>query len=174
MSAVAAMAGVSPRTVYRHFECKSALFAATIAVGAADFLEQLAGYIQRWPLRQAILTAFINTAIEASEESRNLMHLVVSEDEVYGHWLLTSQRMAPVLADTLRIAASAHPDHEDPMLWEVRASALLAAFSSAYRRWASTSGSDLLELVTHAVDTVLPILGDIRRTTDPVAANEDS
>src|ERR1700749_4912205 len=64
MEAVAALAGVSPRTLYRHYGNKSALLVATIAVGAADFLEQLAEYSQRWPLRRSILTAFTQAVIE--------------------------------------------------------------------------------------------------------------
>jgi AcrR family transcriptional regulator len=164
MSTIAALAGVSPRTLYRHYGSKSALFAATIAVGAGDFLEQLAAYLQRWPLRRAILTAFIHTTIDASEDSRAIMHLVITEDEVQRHWLFTSQRMAPALAETLRAGSTGHAEHADPVVWDVRASTLLAAFSTAYRRWATTPGSELIPLVTQAVDTVLPILGDTGAT----------
>src|ERR1700735_2849700 len=58
IGAVAALAGVSPRTLYRHYGSKSALLVATVSVGAADFLDQLSAYVQRWPLRRSILTAF--------------------------------------------------------------------------------------------------------------------
>ncbi|MCW2686778.1 MAG: Transcriptional regulator [Mycobacterium sp.] len=158
MGSVAVLAGVSPRTLYRHYGSKSALFAATIAAGTADFLEQLGEYVQRTTLREAILAAFTQTTLESSEESRAIMYLVVTEDEVSRYWLSTSQRMVPVLAATLRSACQADQEAEDQMVWEVRAGALLAAFNSAYRRWAVSPGSDLIELVAKAVDTVLPIL----------------
>jgi AcrR family transcriptional regulator len=163
MGSVAALAGVSPRTLYRHYGSKSALFAATVAVGTADFLEQLAAYVQRWPLRRSILTAFVQSTVESSEESRAMIYLVITEDEVSRHWLSTSQRMIAPLAATLRaadrIASGGGPSARDsPVAWEVRAASLLGALNCAYRRWANTSGSDLIELVTDAVDTVLPIL----------------
>lgn len=157
MEAVAALAGVSPRTLYRHYGSKSALLVATIAVGAADFLEQLAAYIQRWPLRRSILTAFTHAVIEVSEESRALLHLATTDDEANRHWLATSQRMLPALSACLSAAAGAEPG-SDPVTWEVRAAALMGALNVGYRRWAATPGSDLLAVITEAVDTVLPIL----------------
>jgi AcrR family transcriptional regulator len=157
MEAVAALAGVSPRTLYRHYGSKSALLVATIAVGAADFLEQLAEYVQRWPLRRSILTAFTHAVIEVSEESRALLHLATTDDEANRHWLATSQRMLPALAAILRAAAGAEPG-TDPVAWDVRASALLNAFNVGYQSWAATPESDLLTVITGAVDTVLPIL----------------
>jgi AcrR family transcriptional regulator len=157
MEAVAALAGVSPRTLYRHYGSKSALLVATIAVGAADFLEQLAGYVQRWPLRKSILTAFTHAAVEVSDESRALLHMATTEEEVSRHWLATSQRMLPALSASLRNAAGAEPG-SDPLTWEVRAAALLSAINVGYRHWAATPGSDVVAVVTEAVDAVLPIL----------------
>jgi AcrR family transcriptional regulator len=165
MGAVAVLAGVSPRTLYRYYGSKGALFAATIAEGAADFLEQLAAYVQQWPLRRSILAAFTNAAIEVSEESRALMHLAVTEDEVNRHWLSTSQRMLPSLAGILRSAAGSGTCGS-PVAWEVRGAALLSAFTVGYQRWATTSGSDLLAVMTEAVDTVLAILQPVTESTD--------
>lgn len=156
MESIAATAGVSPRTLYRHYGSKSALFVATISVGAADFPEQLAAYVQRWPLRRSILTAFANTAIDASDQSRALMHLVVTEDEVSQLWLSTAQRLLPRLANILRDATPG--DSGDTVAWEARAGALIGALNVGYRRWATTPGSDLIGLVSEAVDAVLPIL----------------
>jgi AcrR family transcriptional regulator len=157
MEAVAALAGVSPRTLYRHYGSKGALLAATIAVGAADFLHQFAAYIQRWPLRRSILTAFSHSVIEVSEESRALLHLATTDEEANRHWLATSQRMLPALSASLCAAAGAEPG-SDPLAWSVRASALLGALNVGYRSWAATPGSDLLDVIAEAVDTVLPIL----------------
>ena len=157
MEAVAALAGVSPRTLYRHYGSKSALLVATIAVGAADFLEQLAEYVQRWPLRRSILTAFTHAVIEVSEESQALLHLATTDDEANRHWLATSQRMLPALSVSLRAAAGAEPG-SDPLAWDVRASALLSALNVGYRSWAATPVADLLTVITEAVDAVLPIL----------------
>jgi AcrR family transcriptional regulator len=157
MGAVAALAGVSPRTLYRHYGNKSALLVATVSVGAADFLDQLAAYIQRWPLRRSILTAFTHAAIDVSEESRALLHMATTEDEVNRHWLATSQLMLPALSDSLRVAAGAEPG-SNPLAWEVRAAALMSAFNVGYHHWAATPGSDLNAVITEAVDAVLPIL----------------
>lgn len=158
MEAVAALAGVSPRTVYRHYGSKSALLVATIAVGAADFLDQFAAYTQRWPLRRSILTAFSHAVIEVSEESRALLHLATTDDEANRHWLATSQRMLPALSASLRAAAGAEPG-SDSLLWDVRASALLGALNVGYRRWAAAPKSDLIAVIGEAIDAVLPILG---------------
>lgn len=157
MGAVAALAGVSPRTLYRHYGSKGELFAATIAVGMADFLEQLRAYVQRWPLRRSILTAFTHAAIDASDESRALLYLITTDDEASQFALATSQRMLAPLSAILRGAAHAATDRDD-VAWDVRAAALLGALSVGYRYWAATPGSDLLAVVTTAVDAVLPIL----------------
>jgi AcrR family transcriptional regulator len=166
MEAVAVLAGVSPRTLYRHYGSKSALLVATIAVGAADFLEQLADYIRRWPLRRSILTAFTHAVIEVSEASRALLHLATTDDEANRHWLATSLRMLPALSASLRAAAGAEPG-SDPLIWDVRAAALIGALNVGYRRWAATPGSDLLAVVTEAVDAVLPILDPGALPLDP-------
>src|SRR5215469_836607 len=52
MGSVAALARVSPRTLYRHYGSKDALFAATVALGAMRFLEELAANIGNAPLRE--------------------------------------------------------------------------------------------------------------------------
>jgi AcrR family transcriptional regulator len=175
MGAVAALAGISPRTLYRHYGSKSALLVATVSVGAADFLDQLAAYIQRWPLRKSILTAFSHAAIDVSEESRALLYLATTEDEVNRHWLSTAQRMLPALSDSLRAAARVEPG-SDPLVWEVRAAALMSAFNVGYRRWAATPGSDLVAVITEAVDAVLPILdvGALSAETGRAARDSDS
>jgi len=93
-----------------------------------------------------------------SEESRALLHLATTDDEANRHWLATSQRMLPALSAGLRAAAGADPGSES-LAWDVRASALMGALNVGYRRWAATPGSDLLAVITEAVDAVLPILG---------------
>ena len=173
MGAVAALAGVSPRTLYRHYGSKSALLVATVSVGAADFLDQLAAYIQRWPLRRSILTAFTHAAIEVSEESRALLHMATTEDEVNRYWLSTAQQMLPALSDSLRAAAGAKPG-SDSLTWEVRAAALMSAFNVGYRRWAATPGSDLVAVITEAVDAVLPILDPGASAVETVRATKNA
>lgn len=166
MGAVAALGGVSPRTLYRHYGSKGELFAATIAVGMGDFLDQFRAYVQRWPLRKSILMAFTHAAVDASEESRALLYLITIDEEASQVALATAQRMLPPMAAVLRTAARADTG-EDTVAWEVRAAALLDAMSLGYRYWAATPGSDLLAVVTDAVDTVLPIL-------QPPTANDDA
>lgn len=163
MGAVAALAGVSPRTLYRHYGSKGELFAATISVGMADFLEQLRAYVLRWPLRRSILTAFAHVAIEASEESRELLHLITTDEEASQFALATSERMLPSLSAILRTVAGAEID-DDQLAWEVRAGSLLNALSLGYRYCAATPGSDMLAAVTEAVDVVLPILQPVGRS----------
>jgi hypothetical protein len=101
--------------------------------------------------------SFTHAVIDVSEESRALMHLAVTEDEVNRHWMTTSQRMLPSLAGILRSAADSGSDR-NPVPWEVRGAALLSAFTVGYRWWAEAPGSDLLAVITEAVGTVLPIL----------------
>ena len=174
MGAVAALAGVSPRSLYRHYGSKGELFAATIAVGMGDFLDQFRAYVQRWPLRKSILMAFTHAAVDASEGSRALLHQITTDDEASQVALATAQRMLPPISAILRTVAGAETG-EDTVAWEVRAAALLDAMSLGYRHWAATPGSDLLAVVTDAVDTVLPILqplnadGDAQSPTAGVA-----
>jgi AcrR family transcriptional regulator len=160
MPTVAALAKVSPRTLYRYFGSKSELFVATIAEANADFLEQLAIQIRIAPLREAIIVAFEHAEIELNEESREMMRLAAADEEVWRYFLGATSRMLPTTAATLRAAAThdlpAEPTSDDTLLWDVKANALLGALAAAYRHWAATPGSDLSTLVAAAVDVVLP------------------
>jgi AcrR family transcriptional regulator len=157
MSTVAAVAKVSPRTVYRYFGSKSELFAATVADATADFLHKLTLEIRREPLRNAIINAFEGAEIEVNKESREMMRIASADEKVWRYFLGATTRMQPTLAKTLR-AASPETSSDAEVLWEVRAGALLGAISTAYRQWAAIPGSDLAGLVTAAVDVVLPAL----------------
>lgn len=162
MSTVAAIAKVSPRTLYRYFGSKSELFAATIAEATADFIEHLSTRIHIVPLRYAIIVAFENTDIEVHEETREMMRLASADEEVWRYFLGAVNRMQPQLAATLRGAAVTDDRKaamvDESLLWDVRAATLLAAISTAYRRWATMPGSELAQLVAAAVDVVMPSL----------------
>jgi AcrR family transcriptional regulator len=157
MSTVAALARVSPRTLYRYFGSKSELFAATVADATAEFLNQLAVVIHSTPLREAILTAFEHANFEMREESREMMRLASTDEKVWRYFLGATNRMQPTLAagDEAQAAPA-----DEPLVWDVRAGALFAAISTAYRRWAATPGTELAELLAAAIDVVLPIVAD--------------
>jgi AcrR family transcriptional regulator len=157
MSTVAALARVSPRTLYRYFGSKSELFAATIAEATADFLHQLSAEIHKAPLREAIIIAFEHAEIELNQESREMMRLASADEEVWRYFLGATTRMQPALAATLRTGApTTSPDGE--LLWEVRAGVLLGAIATAYRQWAAIPGSELADMVAAAVDVVMPAI----------------
>jgi len=179
MSTVAALAKVSPRTLYRYFGSKSELFAATVANATEDFLRQLSFEVHHSPLRTAILTAFEHADIELNDESREMMRMASSDQRVWQHFLGATIAMESALADTLQAAASDEARTED-FAWEVRASALLAAIATAYRHWASLPGSQLSEFVATAVDVVLPTInaprgrdGDNASPIDPLSRLTD-
>jgi AcrR family transcriptional regulator len=164
MSTVAALAGVSPRTLYRYFGSKSELFAATVEEPNAKFIEQLSHLILSSPLRDAILAAIENADIKLDDESRE-MRLAAADEIAWRYFLGAASRNEPVLAAALRAAAgrdeSGEPSGDELLLWDVRASALLGAIAAAYRRWATTPGSELSDLAAKAVDAVLPAIGSV-------------
>jgi AcrR family transcriptional regulator len=166
MSTVAAIAKVSPRTLYRYFGSKSELFAATVAEATAEFLTILSTEIRLLPLRDAIVGAFEYAEIELNEESREMMRIASTDEKVWRYFLGATTRMQPAVAETLRTAAPSAAD-DAGLLWDVRAGALLGAISAAYRQWAAIPGSDLAGLVATAVDVVLPALGGDAAHTDP-------
>lgn len=160
MSAVAAIAGVSPRTLYRYFGSKSDLFTATVEEANNEFLEQLSESIQALPLRDAILAAVRDAESELNGESREMMRLAAADEKAWRYFLGATTRIQPILAAALRDAAqhgeAKWPSADTPLLWDVMAGALLGAISTAYRRWATTPDSELFNLVATAVDIVLP------------------
>ncbi|MDT5048729.1 MAG: TetR/AcrR family transcriptional regulator, regulator of mycofactocin system, partial [Mycobacterium sp.] len=165
MSTVAALAGVSPRTLYRYFGSKSELFAATVEEPNAKFIEQLSHLILSSPLRDAILAAIENADIKLNGESREMMRLAAADEIAWRYFLGAASRNEPVLAAALRAAAgrdeSGEASADELLLWDVRASALLGAIAAAYRRWATTPGSELSDLAAKAVDAVLPAIGSV-------------
>ena len=67
--------------------------------------------------------------------------------------------MQSTLAAALRSAAGQDEGGgrtDEQLVWEVRASALLGAISTAYRQWATSPGSELSDLIAVAVEVVLP------------------
>lgn len=159
---VAALAGVSPRTLYRYFGSKSELFAATIEIVATEFLEQLSENIHQTSLPEAILVAVERTTGGMDEESLEMMRMNSIDEEVWRYFLEATSRLQPALAETLRSAADssriASASPLDELVWDVRAGMVLGAIGTACRRWAMTPDSKLSELVVTAVDTVLPSL----------------
>lgn len=91
-----------------------------------------------------------------------MMRLASTDEKVWRYFLGATNRMQPTLAATLRAAAGyderAAVSADQPLLWDVRANALFGAISTAYRRWATTPGSELSDLVATAIDVVLPIV----------------
>jgi AcrR family transcriptional regulator len=165
MSTVAALAGVSPRTLYRYFGSKSELFAATVEEPNTKFIEQLSRLILNAPLRDAILAAIKNADIELNGESREMMRLAATDEIAWRYFLGAASRNEPVLAAALRASAGrdepGEPSPDELLLWDVRASALLGAIAAAYRRWATTPGSELSDLAAKAVDVVLPAIASM-------------
>jgi len=92
-----------------------------------------------------------------------MMRLASTDEKVWRYFLGATNRMQPTLAATLRAAAGDEAQAapaDEPLVWDVRAGALFAAISTAYRRWAATPGTELAELLAAAIDVVLPIVAD--------------
>lgn len=158
IDAVAAAAGVTPRTVHRHFGTKSALLAAGVAVRVADFLHRLDALVSSGqPLASAIPEALAAGFLESTEDSRMLIIVAHRESEVWGRWLEAfyrhQQRLAAILA-----AADRHPAEADHLTWRLRAGMLLNALSTTYQLWAETPDADLHAMMQVAVETALPAM----------------
>lgn len=162
IESVAALAGISPRTLYRYFGSKSELFAATITEVAIKFVEQLSETIYHSSLNGAILEAVERTTGGMNEEIVEMMQMTSIDDEVWQYFLDAISRVQPALATTLRDAAGkASPGSAPPvdeLAWDVRAGVVLVAIGTAYRHWAMAPDSELSSFVKIAVDTVLPSL----------------
>lgn len=171
ISTVAAIAGVSPRTVYRYFGSKSELFAAATEEAAAKFLNELFENVHNLPLRDAIIEAVERADMELNGESREMMRLAAADEKAWRYFLGAANRVQPTLAAALRSAIEPGSPAEDAagdsLIWEVRASAVLGAISTAYRQWATTSGYQLSTLVASAIDAVLPVVTSSQRHSPP-------
>jgi AcrR family transcriptional regulator len=174
MTTIAAIAGVSPRTLYRYYGSKSELFAATVEESIAKFLQQLSELIHTLPLREAIITAIKDADIELNGESREMMRLAAADEKVWRYFLGASHRVQTTLAAALRVTTASEgatePSDEELLLWDVRASALIGAITTAYRRWATVPDSELSALIATAVDDVLPVVSAAHRHSVPTDA----
>ncbi|MEE6174918.1 TetR/AcrR family transcriptional regulator [Mycobacterium sp. 050134] len=162
MSTVAAIARVSPRTLYRHFGSKSDLFGAATEESTARFISGLFENVHKLSLREAIIEAVERADNELNAESREMMRLAAADEKAWRHFLAAADRAQPTVAAVLRAASGPAqlPDGaaDDSLIWEVRASAVLGAVTTAYRRWATTDGQPLPVLVAGAIDAVLPVI----------------
>jgi len=88
-----------------------------------------------------------------------MMRLTAADQNAWRYFLGAASRMQSTLAAALRSAAGQDEGEgctDEQLVWEVRASALLGAISTAYRRWATSPGSELSDLIAVAVEVVLP------------------
>jgi len=103
-----------------------------------------------------------------------MMRVAAADEKAWRYFLGTSDRLLPTLAAALRAAMeperSAAPAPDRPFLWDVRASALAGAITTAYRRWATTPGSELSCLIATAVDAVLPVITFPQSQSPPIGA----
>ena len=152
---VAALAGVSPRTVHRHFGTKSALLAAGIAVRVADFLHRLDDLVANGePLGPALTTALNNGFLDGTSDTRSLINVAHGESEVWGLWLEAFHRHQGRLAVILATAAG-RPEEATNLDWVLRAGMVLNALCSTYLAWAQAPDGDLDAMMQIAVDTTL-------------------
>ena len=172
MGSVAVLAGVSPRTLYRHYGNKSALFAAGVAISTTEFLRHLATNVVTMPLRSAIVTALEDSALPPTSEGRDLVRLASTEDQVWGYWLVSAHSLQRPLASILCRAAGRPSSESSQIFWTVRAGALLNAINTAYHHWAQHDDTELLPTMTAAIETVLPILDVNSLTVSPKSEQE--
>lgn len=128
-------------------------------------------------MRDAIIEAIERTDNELNAESREMMRLTAADEKAWRHFLAAANRAQPTVAAALRAAGDpAQPSDravDDSLIWEVRASAVLGAITTAYRHWATTAGLPLPALVADAIDAVLPVVIAPRRAA-PGAQSVDS
>lgn len=100
-----------------------------------------------------------------------MMRLAAADAKAWRHFLGVTSLMQHTVAAALREAANRGQADQwvEPLVWEVRASALLGAIGTAYQQWATTPDSELLGLITVAVDAVLPAIA-----SDTTTANRQS
>jgi AcrR family transcriptional regulator len=163
MTTIAATAGVSPRTLYRYFDSKSELLAATVDESIERLLKEISGRVRVFPLKDAIVDAVRRADIELDDGSREIMRVAAADPKVWRHFLEATNRAQSILAIVLRTTAepehhAVEPSAEELLLWDVRAGALVAAVTAADRRWATMPESDLSALTETAVEAVLPIV----------------
>lgn len=162
MSTVAAIARVSPRTLYRYFGSKSDLFAAATEESTAKFINELFENVHRLPLRDAIIGAVERADNELNTESREMMRLAAADEKAWRHFLAAANRAQATVAAALRTASDPAQlpagAADDSLIWEVRASAVLGAVTTAYRRWATADGHPLPVLIASAINAVLPVV----------------
>jgi AcrR family transcriptional regulator len=163
MDSVAALAGTSPRTLYRYYGSKGELFAEILAVGVARFVDELSLIIRRVPLREAIIIAFEDIIVDATGDGQELVRQAAADEKMWGHVIAATSRLQPVLSTVLRSAMTVDRTHlcapTDDLIWDVRAGVVLSTMSTVFKRWATADRQELRELAEIAVDAVLPGLG---------------
>jgi hypothetical protein len=79
-----------------------------------------------------------------------MMRLAATDEMAWRCPLGAASRAQPTLAAALRAATlgehPAEPFGEQPLVWDVEASALLGAITTAYRRWVTTPSSRTVQL----------------------------
>lgn len=90
-----------------------------------------------------------------------MLRRAAADEVTWRCFLETTSRAQPAVTAALQAATPGDPagrSVEEQLIWDVRATALLGAISTAYRHWALTPDYQLNVLIAAAVDVVLPIV----------------
>jgi AcrR family transcriptional regulator len=161
---IAAAAGISVRTFYRHCEAKEEAFTTHLLHGARELSAEIAARVGSAPLATAVERGFLATvaAHHTPPNLRRMIAICLREPVLRARWLDAGregrERIAPIIATLL--------EPSDPLVAKVVAAAVIGALTVALEEWsAATDGLDahvaralapirtLMQLPEHAADS---------------------
>ncbi|WP_216899264.1 TetR/AcrR family transcriptional regulator [Nocardia alni] len=152
---LAAEAGVTERTFFRHFPTKEAVLFQDYETQ----LEWLAESLARRPATESLFDAVLAGVrsfphdLELVRQAATARYTLISAERIANHLRLVQSSFAAVLTEFVRTRAPRSPDAE--LLSEVAGATLAAALVVAVEKWGRDGCTgDLGEIVTASVDLV--------------------
>jgi AcrR family transcriptional regulator len=130
IESIAVVAGVSPRTVYRHFGSKGALVGRSAEGLMRELLDLTAPRAAAAGVVQALQDAVSSMGLD--HLPRAFLQEMTDDREARGSWLYEIYAHQDELA---RIIADSAPGGIDPIEARVRAGGLIAAIDTGFRDW---------------------------------------
>lgn len=155
---IAAAAGISLRTFYRHCQVKEEVLTSLLTEGADELVAELARRPASEPLSVATRSALVHSCEYVHPETRRIARIVLGEPALRARWLSASRQAQDLLVPVIAERLGDHPDELRPA---ITAGLIVNLSATALEYWVTHDGDDSLAETVDAASRLVGALAGV-------------